>query len=250
MREPNRDRIAFVRALLGGVEAKVSAGSYAIASGPRLDLDEVRDLIQSGAIAGDATSCRANASSRNWLKRQMLEIDPFNGQHRNTVRRCDLSINLSESPIARLAVATAKGGEPFLESHHVEAAERIRRLVERAALQPRMTMNYTAAHSVGGSSAAPEIGDMAADARRELARISAALPHDCFAIALDVCGFLKGLQQVEIERGWPRRSAKLVLRIALECLAEYYGLSHQAIGAQSRRPHRWMDETARPARFA
>ena len=54
-------------------------------------------------------------------------------------------------------------------------------------------------------------------------------------MVLDVCGLLKGLQQVESERGWPRRSAKLVLRIGLEQAAGFFGLTGVPAGkAKSR----------------
>ena len=56
------------------------------------------------------------------------------------------------------------------------------------------------------------------------------LPADCAGVVIDVCGWLKGLQEVERERGWPRRSAKLVLRIGLEQLAQHFGLGPYAVG--------------------
>ena len=85
---------------------------------------------------------------------------------------------------------------------------------------------------------------MAADARRDLARLHAVLPHDCAGVVLDVCGLLKGLQEVERDRGWPRRSAKLVLRIGLEQLAQHYGLGAAARGAETRRKRSWLGEGA------
>jgi hypothetical protein len=242
--------LGFVRALDRGAEALRVDDRYVTGSGVSLDAARVRALVQSGVIAGDASRCSRSTSTRNWLKRQMLDIEPFTRQHFETASREGVTINLSESPIARLAVSPASGGSPFLEKHHVEMAEKLRRLVERAGMLARMTTNYSAGTgSTASSNGTSDISDMAADARRELSRIHRILPHDCAAVAIDVCGFLKGLQQVEVERGWPRRSAKLVLRIALESLAVHYGFDRAAIGAPSRRPHRWMDAGARPEGF-
>ena len=174
----------------------------------------------------------------------------FAAQHRITVPGPDgTELNLAESPLARLAAAT-KGEAPFLERHQVEAGERVRKLVERAQLQPRLTMSYSASRTAGNrQQAATEISDMAADARKAVADIHRVLPRDCANVVIDVCGLLKGLQQVERDRGWPRRSAKLVLRIGLEQLAQHYGLSPVAIGEPNRKPRQWMGEGARPERF-
>ena len=111
-------------------------------------------------------------------------------------------------------------------------------------------MSYDASRTVRSKSApgaAAEVGERAAAARQKLGEIARALPPDCRGVVFDVCGLLKGLQTVETERGWPRRSAKLVLRIALEQLADYFGLSAGATGAATHGEHAWMD--ARPTRF-
>jgi hypothetical protein len=93
-----------------------------------------------------------------------------------------------------------------------------------------------------------DISDLAAEARKALAEIPKILPVDCAGVVLDVCGLLKGLQTVESERGWPRRSAKLVLRIGLDQLARHYGLDPNAVGRPGRN-RAWMGQGARPERF-
>ena len=80
------------------------------------------------------------------------------------------------------------------------------------------------------------------DARRKLDEIAALLPPDCRGVVFDVCGLLKGLQVVETERGWPRRSAKMVLRIGLEQLAAHWGLSSVATGRDTGRMDGWLEQ--------
>jgi len=240
----------FVRGLLAGGAAARKGEVYVARDGQRVAAPMVLELVSSGALGGDGESCFAVAETRAWLKRARLDADAFAAQHRVTTRDADgAEINLAESPLARLASAGA--GEAFLDRHHVEAGERVRRLVERAQLQPRLTMAYSASRTAGGPrpQAVADISDLAAEARREMAMLHRVLPRDCAGVVLDVCGLLKGLQEVERDRGWPRRSAKLVLRIGLEQLAQHYGFGPFAIGRASHAPRGWMEPGARPERF-
>lgn len=143
--------------------------------------------------------------------------------------------------LARLS--SGRDGANFLAPHHLAAADRFERLVQRAQLAPRVTMSYSPAH-VGGrgrSNGVETASDAAADARLKLSRLAAALPADCWGVLFDVCGLGKGLQLVETERRWPRRSAKLVLRIGLDQLAGQFGLSPHASGTGTASRH-WLDE--------
>lgn len=236
--------LRFVRALLaaGGAPCEGDVFRVATAAGAvLLPVEEVRGLQADGVLGGGARQALALPGTAQWLKRQMLEQDAFAAQHREEAPGPEgMVLNLAESPLARLA--STSGGEPaFLARHQVEAGERVRRLVERARLNPLLTMSYSAAQVAGGKGAgrAGEISDMAADARKALADMHRALPRDCADVVLDVCGFEKGLQQVEAERGWPRRSAKLVLRIGLDRLAEVWGIGDVAVGREGE-SRAWM----------
>jgi len=44
-------------------------------------------------------------------------------------------------------------------------------------------------------------------------------------IALKVCCYLNGLEKAEKRLGWSARSGKVVLRIALQRLANHYGIA-------------------------
>lgn len=237
--------LRFVRALLAAGEAERQGSGFQVTTptgAVLLAAEEVRTLQADGVLGGDSRQATVLPGTAQWLKRQLLEADAFAAQHREAVAGPDGAVlNLAESPLARLAVAA--GGEPaFLARHQVEAGERVRRLVERARLNPRLTMSYSAAHTAGGRGAghAGDMTDMAADARKAIARVYEALPRDCAEVVLDVCGFEKGLQQVETERGWPRRSAKLVLRIGLDRLAEVWGMGAVAVGREGG-TRAWMD---------
>ncbi len=156
-----------------------------------------------------------------------------------------------ENGLMRLAGATTANGEAYFAPHLLQAGLRVARAGRRAALQQRVTMSYSGARTPtrNGSGFAADLSDEALDARNLLNRLWVALPRDCAGVLFDVCVYDKGLQQIEAERQWPRRSAKLVLRIALEQAAGFFGLAATGQGPQTGQPATWRDEDARPTRF-
>lgn len=235
--------IRFVKALVNGQEVSSAAGRRGLECGGVLvPQAAVARLITERAVSLLDGRCIAGPLARDWLRRQLAsmpetEVAP--------------SVNLDESPLARLAAVPAGGEKAFLDAHQVEAGERVRRLYEQAHLQPRLTMSYSAGHTRGRNrqGGASEISDLASAARRALREIHAVLPADCAGVVMDVCGYLKGLQVVEQERGWPRRSAKLVLRIGLEQLAQHFGYASAAAGPARAGMRIWLDDEALPQRF-
>lgn len=146
--------------------------------------------------------------------------------------------------LARLAAKSDDDGGAFLLPHHVLAATRLGQLIEWSRITPRVTMSYDAARVGGGrgGNQVAEASDGAASARAKVNQVAAALPSDCWGVVFDVCGLGKGLQVIETERRWPRRSAKLVLRIGLEQLASHFGLSADAVGRERGRQTGWLEE--------
>ena len=145
MSRAGKAALRFVRALLTAGEGW-RQGELFTAGEASLEAGQVRKLIADGAIAGDATRCQLLPGTTQWLKRQMLDEDGFAAQHRIEVTGKDgVTLNLAESPLARLATISGEG-EAFLKPNQVEAGERIRKLVERTQLQPRLTMSYSPPH--------------------------------------------------------------------------------------------------------
>jgi Domain of unknown function (DUF6456) len=181
------------------------------------------------------------------------ELDPFRAQHDDFSRRAPEKgaqptlVNETESPLAWLARRKGADGRPFLAPAQIEAGERFRRDIAQAQLLSRVTANWdpSAASSRGGAGGVV-VSDIALDARERLSCACDAVGPDLFGLLTDVCGYLKGLEAIESERGWPARSGKVVLKIALERLARHYGLGDAAAGPARAKTRHWGDEDYRP----
>lgn len=145
----------------------------------------------------------------------------------------DLLVDLDESPLAWLARRKGRDGRPLLAPAEVAAGERLRADFTRAQMGPRVTANWEAAVSSGrrgGPSAGLDLSEGALAAKERVMRALDAVGPELSGALLDVCCFLKGLEEVERDRGWPARGAKLVLGLALARLARHYGLTVEGTG--------------------
>lgn len=163
--------------------------------------------------------------------------------------RQDVMLDERESPLLWLHRRLGKDGKPQISAEEFAAGERFRSELTLARMMPRMTMNWDASLAPdgrGAGSRGPAAASDAALAARQRVRLACdRLGPDLSGLAIDVCGFLKGLDLVERERGWPARSAKVVLRLALKALATHYGIAAPA-SAGKRRPSAWHGQDARP----
>jgi len=154
-----------------------------------------------------------------------------------------------ESPLLWLYRRKGKDGQPQLTPGEFAAGERFRVDLTTARMLPRTTMNWGAALSpddrAPGTRDPAAATDAALAARQRVRLACERLGTELSGIAIDVCGFLKGLDQIERERQWPARSAKIVLRLALSALERHYGLS-QARRGPGAHAHHWLAEGARP----
>lgn len=154
-----------------------------------------------------------------------------------------------ESPLLWLYRRPGKDGRPQISDEEFAAGERLRFDITLAGMLPRVTMNWDAALTPEQAGAGPRdaagSSDAAVAARQRVRLACDRLGPELSGLAIDICGFLKALDMVEKERGWPARSAKVVLRVALAALVTHYGLDRRArSGLRS-----WQAADARPNAF-
>ena len=102
-------------------------------------------------------------------------------------------------------------------------------------LTPRVTADWTAMGGRSGARRGPsrdpaEIATHVLAARERVARAIEAAGPKLGDILLSVCCHLEGLEAAERGFGWPKRSGKLVLQIALDRLAGHYGMEKEKSG--------------------
>ncbi|HZD89372.1 MAG TPA: DUF6456 domain-containing protein [Pseudolabrys sp.] len=133
----------------------------------------------------------------------------------------------------------------------MQAGERLRADCTSAHLMPSTTANLTNPIASGRRGAGGERASSAMEttvaARQRVHRALDAAGPELAGLLLDVCCFLKRLDDVERERGWPARAAKVVLQLALERLARHDGYAGEARGRGHAAIRTWL---ARDAGFA
>lgn len=204
--------------------------------------DLIADGLASWSGEGSARRLLANQSgsgARRALAEGVVHVDGLMQA---------VTLDERESPLLWLHRRPGKDGKPQISAEEFAAGERFRSDLTLARMMPRTTMNWDAALAPddrGAGARDPAGASDAALAARQRVRLACdRLGPDLSGLAIDICGFLKGLDCVERERGWPARSAKVVLRLALKALATHYGLA--AAPAAKRRDSVWHGENARP----
>ncbi|MBV1706531.1 MAG: ATPase [Hyphomicrobiales bacterium] len=176
------------------------------------------------------------AAGRARLARALAppQIEPFQAQHallhEATIAHDHgtghVMVNSAESPMLWLHHRQDASGQPLISALEFAAGERFRADLTYAGTLPQITANWSSVARQAGFDAAPQtFTEARLAARQRLARAIGELDADMTGVMIDICGFLKGLGRIEQERGWPRRSARHVLKAALQRLVDHYGLA-------------------------
>ena len=230
------------------------------ASRERVSSGAVESLVAGGLVREDGEALILTAIGGARLKRALAGAEAYREQHQDLVAASivdddgalrQVTVNRGESPLSSLRHRRGRDGRPLIDAVEFAAGERLRADYERARVMPRVTANWSAAvagrRRDGGARGMAELTEAAIGARRRVERALESTGPEFSGILVDFCCFLKGLEEIERERQWPVRSAKLVLRLGLSTLARHYGLSAKARGsARAARTVHWGAEGYRP----
>ena len=223
----------------------LSGGSHA--------LDVLEALVGRDLAAWSGSVATITEAGRACLRRMAAEEpeDAFAEQHREIVvasisedaplgsEKRRVRVNNDESPLAWLASRKGADGRPLIDAACFEAGERFRRDLTLAGVMPGVTINWDRLGASGGSGGGAHDRGNATDtcisARQRIDRAAAHLGEDDADLLFDLCGFLKKIPLIEQERGWPARSAKIMIERALKRLAEHYGITVEARGPSRSR---------------
>jgi len=129
---------------------------------------------------------------------------------------------VQETPLQTLARLMDRDGTPFLSPDMIRAGERLREDFELAQIGQHVAREEAVFAEPGCDRGRHDLHGPARDAFQRASKALCALGPGLSDIALRCCCHLEGLEAAERELGWSARSGKIVLRIALEQLHQYY----------------------------
>lgn len=136
-------------------------------------------------------------------------------------------VNRHESPLSWLRARA------LIDARAFEAGERLRADYERAALAPGVTMRWNPARAKSTAGVDPTGAQI--DARRRFDRALEQVGRGLSDILWRVVCAGEPLPAAERDLGWPTRSGRLVLTLALDRLADAYGLAREPSNLSSPR---------------
>ncbi|MFM9938041.1 MAG: DUF6456 domain-containing protein [Hyphomicrobiaceae bacterium] len=240
----------------GEPRADVAADADAPAIAPEILAAALAEGFLTPAKAADCY--RLSAKGRSHLRRaralaSAAAVVAASAQRTTPSEPREPELNPAESPIAWLRRRLDRDGQPMLSDAQFEAGERLRADLWYGGLTPRVTQSWSgmpqsrrSPRTAPGGSAT--MTDTLVAARRRINRALEAIGPEHGNLLIDVCGHLRGLEELETANRWPQRSAKLMLQLALTALARHYGLlpAANADAILRQRMRHWGTDDYRP----
>ncbi|MEM6711506.1 MAG: DUF6456 domain-containing protein [Pseudomonadota bacterium] len=193
-------------------------------------------LKREGLVGG--TAGQSHITAKGHRIRQVLQcheacqskrsrLDSDGGESAGTE---DVAIQLPDV-LDRLA-RPRKDESRLLDAPHVAAARKFQVDLSRSGLRQRTTQSWSLASMArGGKGAGSPVSQEPVamlDARDRVNKACVFVGPELSGLLIDICLYEKSLEIVEQERHWPKRSGKVVVSVALNALARYYGLTTAA----------------------
>jgi len=194
---------------------------------------QVRRWLSRGGDCAGATDCNVSSDgvSGKAAGRSQGDHSGEAGQAQaQTVRRSRAaSLAGDTNPLDWLRRRKAADGRAFLSDVECDAGERLQRDFMMGQMSARVTTRLDA---FSGSTRQGvwqdgelSLDERACDARQRFRAALKAVGPEFADVLIEVCCFEKGLEDVERLKGWPRRSGKVVVQMALRALARHYSTS-------------------------
>jgi hypothetical protein len=226
----------------GGVS--LGGGTFRREAGEALARHDLAAWADGRLVASAAGAARARRVGEDGFLSQHRELAAVTLQTERGPER--VGVNTAESPLDWLRRRRDRDGSPLIDAAAYEAGERLRRDLTQAGLMPGVTQRWDGLSTGRGGAGGPAAAtDSMIAARQRLRAALQAVGPDFADLLVDLCGFLKGLETLERDRGWPARAGKVVVRLALGRLADHYGLAREATGPGASRGIRtWIEAGA------
>lgn len=244
MSAPKQIRVLKRLAVDGGCILRAD-GRWVVASGQdkrrkttlRLSCEEVRGMVSDGVIAAVGDVYQLTEEGLSHARRAAAPIDAFRRQHQQLVRKSisteggafvDVDTDVGRSPVRKMNAASCTNGRKAFSHRAMLASEKYCTDCERAQAGPRVTSDWSSAGSRAKRGASSAFGGLTQGQRNAHERVQAAedaLGSGLSEVAKAFCVDGRSLTAIEQAFGWPRSSARVVLGLALERLADHYGLA-------------------------
>ncbi len=231
---------AALRAVARRRGVSVEVGRFDPAAGEALVAAGLAQWQEPGPARRARLVLTAQGRTRAALTQGAQGVEPVQAMKGRLRREGALIIDDGESPLAWLARRRLLAAELF------QAGERLRRDYDLARTLPSITTRWNAV--TADRQAQPQalpMSEQALAARQRIDRAMQEVGAEFSGLLFDICACLKGLETIEAERRWPRRSARVVLELALTRLACHYGLFEKPSASVPMR--HWGAEDYRPA---
>ena len=173
---------------------------------------------KSFAVAEKASQKKGRSMKRKLVERELTEEGPRRGSG-VTKRKRSVTVNLAESPLSWLH---SRG---HLSDREHDAGERLRADYERANLSPSITMRWDPVRVDGGGRSDLTPGERQLAAKERFDGALAEAGKGLRDILWHVVCAGQSIADTEKALNWPARSGKLVLKLALERVADFYRIT-------------------------